>query len=137
MRYLAATRLLDGAHRLARRLRPLRPMLLALGVLGVMASGLGLFAFAPPEGDVILLPGLLALLWSGTALIGIEVLAHAHPARAIEPHDWLERLLTRLWDGARWTAAALLVALGLLTTDLSLHIADRWMACAPADLISR
>ncbi len=118
--------MLDRLQRIARRIMPVRRVLIGLVALGSLLAGIGLFAFADKEGDALLMPGLILLLWAVTGLIFIDVFAHVpHPP---EPtwSPWRKRIRT-LWRGVHWLLAAGFVMLSLMAVDVSLHIAEVWL----------
>lgn len=118
--------MLDQLQHIARRIQPARPALIGLAALATLTAGIGLFAFAGKEGDSLLMPGLILLLWAVTGLIFIDVFAHVpHPP---EP-TWhpMRRRMRTLWRGLHWLLAAGFVLLSLMAVDVSLHIADVWL----------
>ncbi|MBK5964840.1 hypothetical protein CCR95_12300 [Thiocystis minor] len=118
--------MLDRLQRIARHLLPVRQILIGLAALGSLVAGIGLFAFAGKEGDSLLMPGLLVLLWAATGLIFVDVFAHVpHPP---EP-SWnpMRRRIQILWRGLHWLFAAGFVLLSLMAADVSLHIAEVWL----------
>jgi len=121
----------DAVYRLARRLRPLRPLLLLAAAAGGLGAGIGLFAFSGNAGDVVLMPGLILLLWALTLLVFIDVFAHLpgpSQARATGARrPWLAKLLL----GLHWLLVLGFVALGLTVVDLSQHILDTWLGSSP------
>ena len=118
--------MLDRLQRIARHLLPVRQILIGLAAFGSLVAGIGLFAFAGKEGDALLMPGLLVLLWAATGLIFVDVFAHVpHPP---EP-TWnpMRRRIQTLWRGLHWLFAAGFVLLSLMAVDVSLHIAETWL----------
>lgn len=121
-----ASAMLDRLQQLARHLLPIRRILLGLAASGSVFAGIGLFAFADKEGDALLMPGLIILLWAITGLIFIDVFAHVPlpPEPAWSPR---RRQLRTLWRGLHWLLMAGFAVLGMVAIDVSLHIADVWL----------
>lgn len=117
---------LDLIHRLARRLLPLRPVLVGLAAGASLGAAIGLFALAGDDGDAVLMPSLILLLWLVTGLVFIDVFAHIpQPPRAGDQARG--RLASKLWRLAYWALVLGFAALGLTAADLSLHMADAWL----------
>jgi hypothetical protein len=119
--------MLDSTHRLARRLLPIRPVLIGLVACGLLGAAIGVFAFAGNEGDYLLMPAMILVLWSVTGLIFIEVFAQLSPPPHANPNIWSRRWASKLRKGFRWALVLGFVVLGLTAVDLSLHIADAWL----------
>jgi len=117
----------EHIHRLACRLLPIRPLLIALIACGLAAAAVGVFAFAGNEGNHILMPAIILMLWAVTGLIFIDVFAgfphHPQAGRGV----WGGRWSTRLRQGLLWALLLGFLALGLTVVELSLYIADAWL----------
>lgn len=122
--------MLDLIQRIARHLKPARPILIGLVACGVLTAAVGLFAFAGSEGDALLMPGLLVLVWAVTAIVFIDVFAHIRriprPDRESHPDFWSDSQ-HRLREGFQWLLVLGFLVLSLTAADLSLHIADTWL----------
>ncbi|AFL74881.1 hypothetical protein [Thiocystis violascens] len=118
--------MLDRLQQIARRILPARQVLIGLAAFGSLTASIGLFAFAGKEGDALLMPGLILLLWSVTGLMFVDLFAHVpHPP---EP-TWspMRRRMQTLWRGLHWLFAAGFVLLSLMAVDVSLYIAETWL----------
>jgi len=117
----------EHIHRLARRLIPVRPLLIGLIACGLVGAAVGVFAFAGNDGNLILMPALMLMLWAVTGLIFIDVFAvipRQPPAgRFVSGGRWSDRLR----QGLLWALLLGFVALGLTVVELSLYIADAWL----------
>ena len=118
--------MLNRLQQIARYLLPVRRILIGLAAFASLVAGIGLFAFADTDGDALLMPGLILLLWAVTGLIFVDLFAHVPypPEPTWEP---MRRRLRTLWRGLHWLLAAGFVILSLLAVDVSLHIADAWL----------
>jgi len=121
----------DAVYQLACRLRPLRPLLLLAAGAGALGAGIGLIAFAGNEGDVVLMPGLILLLWALTFLVFIDVFAHLPGPSQARATGARRRWLAKLLQGLHWLLILGFVALGLTVVDLSQHILDTWLGSSP------
>jgi len=99
--------MLDSIHRLARRLLPIRPVLTGLVACGLLGAAIGVFAFAGNEGDYLLMPAMILILWSVTGLIFIDVFAQLSPPPHANPNIWSSRWASKLRKGFRWALARL------------------------------
>lgn len=119
--------MLQHIHRLARRLLPVRPVLIGLAACGLLGAAVGLFAFAGTEGNHLLMPGMILLLWSVTGLIFIDVFAQVPPPPGANPSLVRSRWASKLRKSLHWALVLGFVALGLIAVDLSLHMAGAWL----------
>lgn len=119
--------MLNYIHRLACRLLPIRPVLIGFVACGLLGAAIGVFAFAGNEGDHLLMPAMILILWSVTGLIFIDVFAQLSPPPHANPDIWSSRWAKKLWKGFHWALVLGFVVLGLTAFDLSLHIADAWL----------
>lgn len=119
--------MLQHIHRFARRLLPIRPVLIGLAACGLLGAAVGLFAFAGTEGNHLLMPGMILLLWSVTGLIFIDVFAQVPPPPRANPNVLRSRWTCKLRKSLHWALVLGFVALGLIAVDLSLHMAGAWL----------
>ncbi|MBK1719997.1 hypothetical protein [Thiocystis violacea] len=119
--------MLEHIHGVARRLLPIRPLLIGLVACGVLSAAFGLFAFVGKEGDAILMPAIMLMLWAVTGLIFIDVFAHSPGLPRSHSDVWSGRLLGQLWRWFQWALVLGFATLSLTVADLSLHIADVWL----------
>ncbi len=119
--------MLEQIHRLAHGLLPLRRGLIGLFLCGLLGAVVGLFALAGNEGDAILMPAIILILWAVTGLVFVDVFAHLPPPPRGNPTVWRSRWLGRLRQGLHWALVLGFAALGLTVADLSLHLANAWL----------
>jgi hypothetical protein len=119
--------MLKQIHRLAPGLLPLRRVFIVLLVCGAAGAAVGLFAFADDEGDSILMPGIILILWAVMGLIFVDIFAHLQPPLRGNPTRWRSRWFSGLRQGLYWTLVLGFAALGLTVIDLSLHLANAWL----------
>lgn len=117
----------EHIHRLARHLLPIRPLLIGLIACGLVGAAVGVFAFAGNDGNAILMPALMLMLWAVTGLIFIDVFAviprQPQAGRLASGGRWSARLR----QGLHWGLLLGFVVLGLTVVELSLYIADAWL----------
>ena len=118
----------EHIHRLARRLLPIRPLLVGLAACGLLTAGVGLFVFSGTQGNHILMPAIILMLWAVTGLIFIDVFAELPRQPHASGDDWRGRWSARLRQGLHWVFVLGFLALSLTVVDLSLHIVNTWLA---------
>lgn len=119
--------MLEQIHRTARGLLPLRRVLIGLLVCGAAGAAVGLFAFAGDEGDSILMPGIILILWAVMGLIFVDIFAHLQPPPRGNPTRCRSRWFGGLRQGLHWALVLGFAALGLTVIDLSLHLSNAWL----------
>jgi hypothetical protein len=117
--------MLDLMQHIAVRFAPARAVLMGLALVGALAAGISLVAFEAAEGDLVLFPALVVLLWAVLGVVFIDLFARI--PRAPEAgggwRRWMRRVLRRLY----WLLAMGFLILGLIAVDVSFSIAREWL----------
>jgi hypothetical protein len=119
--------MLQHIHRLARRLLPIRPVLIGFVACGLVGAAVGLFAFPGNEGDHILLPATILVLWAVTGLIFVDVFAPLQGPLGPNPNVQRSHWSSKLREGLHWALILGFLVLALTVADLSLHLAHTWL----------
>lgn len=117
--------MLDLMQQIAVRFAPARAFFIGLSVVGALAAGISLVAFEAAEGDLVLFPALVVLLWAVLGVVFIDLFARI--PRAPEAcggwRRWMRGMLRRLY----WLLAMGFLILGLIAVDVSFSIAREWL----------
>ncbi|UHD18768.1 hypothetical protein [Thiocapsa bogorovii] len=109
---------------IAVRCAPARTVLMGLALVGALAAGISLVAFEAAQGDLVLFPALVVLLWAVLGVVFIDLFTRV-PKVPEAGSGWRRRmrgLLRRLY----WLLATGFLILGLIAVDVSLSIAREW-----------
>lgn len=112
----------ERIHRVACSLARARRALVWLFVCGAVGAAVGLFGFAGTQGDPIIVPAVILILWTLTGLIFVDVFAHFPPPRENSTVSGVRRFLKPM-NGLYWMLVLGLSVLGFTVVDLSLHLA--------------
>lgn len=117
--------MLDLMQQIAVRFAPARAFFIGLSVVGALAAGISLVAFEAAEGDLILFPALVVLLWAVLGVVFIDLFARIPrvPEAGGGWRRWMRGMLRRLY----WLLAMGFLILGLIAVDVSFSIAREWM----------
>jgi hypothetical protein len=118
--------MLDLMQHIAVRFAPARAVLIGLALLGALAAGISLIAFVAAQGDLVLLPALIVLLWAVLAVVFIDLFAHVPKAPEAGGGRW-RALIRRLTRSLYWLLAMGFLMLGLIAVDVSFSIAREWL----------
>ncbi|HSO84456.1 hypothetical protein [Thiocapsa sp.] len=117
--------MLDLMQQIAVRFAPARAFFIGLSVVGALAAGVSLVAFEAAEGDLVLFPALVVLLWAVLGVVFIDLFARIPrvPEAGGGWRRWMRGMLRRLY----WLLAMGFLILGLIAVDVSFSIAREWM----------
>jgi hypothetical protein len=117
-------------QRIARALVPARTALLGLAFLSGGCAGVAILGFEASEGDLILLPALVFLLWSVLGLAFIDLFVRI-PGNGPTPAQGWRGILLKLRRSVYWALAIGYLVVGLVAVDVSFSIAREWLADWP------
>jgi fatty acid desaturase len=118
--------MLDLMQQIAVRFEPARSILIGLAGVGALAAGIALVAFEAAQGDLILLPALVVLLWAVLGVVFIDLFARIPKAPEAGERPW-RRLIRKLSRSLYWILAVGFLMLGLIALDVSFSIAREWL----------
>jgi hypothetical protein len=118
--------MLDLMQHIAVRCAPARAVLMGLALVGGFAAGVSLVAFEAAQGDLVLFPALVLLLWAVLGVVFIDLFTRVPgvPEAGAGWRRWMRRLLRRLY----WLLATGFLILGLIAVDVSFSIAREWLS---------
>jgi len=117
--------MIERLQRIATTLRRFRLLILVLGIVSAGVFSLSLFQNPWLDGDVWLIPSLVALCWSLT-LLSLTLLFINIPPRAEKSDGWRKRLSVFIRRGLLWDLALLFVILSLTVLLLSYQLLRTW-----------
>ncbi|WP_296805941.1 hypothetical protein [Thiocapsa sp.] len=117
--------MLELMQHIAVRCAPARAVLMGLAVVGATIAAISLVAFEAADGDLVLFPALVVLLWAVLGVVFIDLFARIPrlPEAGGGWRRWMRGLLRRLY----WLFAMGFLILGLVAVDVSFSIAREWL----------